>query len=562
MSVTLRQILDLEVLQKAGVQVVAGADHLDRPVRWVHIGELADISTLLNGGELLLTTGMGIASSAAAQRQYVTSVADAGAAGLVIELGRTFDSMPTAMVTAACDRGFPLIALEHEARYVEVTELVHRAIINHQYDLLRQAEAISRDFTDLILGGASIRQIIARLAGILGNPVVLEDAAGHVVEFAGGDGTADAVLAAWEEHSLLAHTEVERGRVRPSDSDPQLPKCMWVGIWLRHEAWGRLHVLETSRTLDEITGLVLDRAGAALGLTLLSQKDAAHLTGRAGSALLSDVLAGRHGSMSEFLRRSRSLGVDLSRGRLLPLVVEATSLAELARRSSLAEEERQRIRLRMADEIRRAAKDRRCAALVGLDADRVLAIIAVTGPEPPHRILDDIVTAARRRISAADPSLTVLAGQAGRWRPARCAGRSKRRTEALEMGRKASDGLIVHHFGNLGTYQLLVRLAEDPELSRFIDSELGQLLAHDARGRTKLLPTLRCYLDNAGRKAETVRALQVQRRTLYTRLDRIKEIIGRDLDSQDTRTRLTVALQGLDLLHERAAGRGSAWTDE
>jgi PucR family transcriptional regulator, purine catabolism regulatory protein len=555
-SVTLRQILDLDVLRRAGVRVVAGAEGLDRPVRWVHIAEIADIAKLINGGELLLTTGMGIDRGASAQRRYLAEIADAGAAGLVVELGRAFGEVPPAMVQAAAQRGFPLIALERETRYIEVTEAVHRAIISDQYELLRQAEAISRDFTDLILSGADIRQIIERLAEILGNPVVLADAAQHVVELAGRG----AVLALWEEHARLAHTEVERGRVHRAAGDPGTPdspdepRCMWVGIWLRHEEWGRVHVLETDRKLDEITGLVLDRAGAALGLALLSGKDAAHLAGRAGSALLADVLAGRHGSVAEFGRRARSLGVDLSRGRLVGLVVEATSLAELARRNALAEQERQRIRLGIADEIRRAASERGCAALVGHDGDRVLAIIAVTGSDPAPPVLDDIVETAARRIRAADASLVLAAG-AGREVAASSLQRAMEEAgEALSFGRKAGDRRTVHHFAELGTYQLLVRLAQDPELARFVEAELSPLLEHDARSRAKLMPTLRSYLDHAGHKAQTVRALRVQRRTLYARLARIEAILHRDLGTADTRTRLTLAIQALDLLQDRDSG--------
>jgi len=612
-SVTLRQILDLDVLRRAGVRVVAGAEALERPVRWVHIAEIADIAKLINGGELLLTTGMGIERAASAQRRYLAEIAEAGAVGLVVELGRAFGEIPPAMVQAAAQRGFPLIALERETRYIEVTEAVHRAIISDQYELLRQAEAISRDFTDLILSGANIRQIIERLAEILGNPVVLADAAQHLVELAGRG----AVLGLWEDHARLAHTELERGRVhqagggfgvwdarrgpgvrdapgahgvrdapggpgvRDAPGGPGVPgapggpgvpgapggedepKCMWVGIWLRHEEWGRVHVLETDRKLDEITGLVLDRAGAALGLALLSQKDAAHLAGRAGSALLADVLAGRHGSVAEFLRRARSLGVDLTQGRLVALVVEATSLAELARRDALAEEERQRIRLSIADEIRRAARDRQCAALVGLDADRVLAIIAVTGEGPVPPILDDIVEAAVRRIRAGDASLTVTAG-AGREVAASSLQRAlEEAVEALSFGRNAGERRIVHHFAELGTYQLLVRLAQDPELARFVEAELSPLLEHDARSRAKLMPTLRSYLEHAGHKAQTVRALRVQRRTLYARLARIERILRRDLDTQDTRTRLTLAIQALDLLQDRDSSgrvfRKSCW---
>ena len=86
------------------------------------------------------------------------------------------------------------------------------------------------------------------------------------------------------------------------------------------------------------------------------------------------------------------------------------------------------------------------------------------------------------------------------------------------------------------------------------------MLDHDARARTRLLPTLTAYLEHAGRKADTIRALGLQRRTLYARLERLEAILGRSLELQDTRTRLTLALQGLALLQDRSQGRWPAGT--
>jgi sugar diacid utilization regulator len=267
------------------------------------------------------------------------------------------------------------------------------------------------------------------------------------------------------------------------------------------------------------------------------------------------VLAGRHGSITEFLRRARSLGVDLSRGRLATLVLEPTSLAEQARRSALAEAERQRIRLMMAEETGRAARELGYPALVGLDGDRVLTVIAAPAKGTVPGALDALAATARRRIRAVDPSLTVAAG-ASREVSAGSLQRSlEEATEAVDFARTAATSLPVHHFANLGIYQLLVRLAQDPELSRFVNSELSPVLEHDARSSARLLPTLRSYLDNAGRKAETARALRVQRRTLYARLTRLESVLGRSLDQADTRTRLTLALQGLDLLRDRDPSR-------
>jgi PucR family transcriptional regulator, purine catabolism regulatory protein len=565
-SVTLREVLDLDPLRSAGPRVLSGHDRLDQPVRWVHVAELPDIAYLLSGGELVLTTGMGIAGSAEVQRRYVAELAEAGAAGVVIELGRNFQRIPAEMVRAAEQRGLPVIALAREARYVEVTETVHRAIINRQYELLSRAESVSRELTELILSGAGLGRIIARLAEIFGNHVVLEDGAHQVVEIGGTRAGLGTVLGAWEEHSRSGHEEVDRGVVhRHEEADRGVahrheeadrghrssPRCMWVGLWLRHDPWGRLHVLETETRFHEITELLVDRAGAALGLALLSEKDATSLADRAGSALIGEVVAGRHGSTGDLLRRARSLGADIGRGRLAAVAIEVAELPEVAAREALSEEERLQIRVSVVNDVRGAAPDHGASALIGLLGDRVMAVVDVRPGGPLGSVLDEILQAAAARVSARHPSLSLVAGASGEAAKDSLHRAAEEATVALGYGRRRGQGRVVTHFPELGTYQLLARLAQGPDLALFVESELRPLLDHDSRARSKLIPTLRAYLDNAGRKAGAVRALGIQRRTLYARIERISGLLGRDLDAQDTRTRLTLALQGLDLLRER-----------
>jgi PucR family transcriptional regulator, purine catabolism regulatory protein len=556
MSVTLREVLELDPLRSAGPQVLSGHDRLDQPVRWVHVAELPDIAYLLRGGELVLTTGMGIAGSAEVQRRYVAELAEAKVAGVVIELGRNFQRIPQAMVRSAEQRGLPIIALSREARYVEVTETVHRAIINRQYELLSRAESVSRELTELILSGADLGRIISRLAEIFGNHVVLEDGAHQVVEIGGPRAGIGDVLASWQEHSRSGHEEVDRGTVHHHEEVARAAagrpaRCMWVGLWLRHDPWGRLHVLETESRFHEITELLVDRAGAALGLALLSEKDAAHLADRAGSALIGEVVAGRHGSAADLLRRARSLGADLGRGPLAAVAIEVAELPEVAVRDALSEEERLQIRLSVLNEVRAAAHQRGSAALVGLLGDRVIAVVDVRRADPAGAALEEILRVAATRLSAQHPSLSLVAGASGEVAPGSLNKAADDAVVALSYGRRRGHGRLVTHFPELGTYQLLSRLAQGPELARFVESELRPLLDHDSRARSKLLPTLRAYLDSAGRKADAVRALGVQRRTLYARLEKISRLLDRDLDAQDTRTRLTLALQGLDLLRER-----------
>ncbi len=554
MGMSVREVLGLPIFREAQARVLAGEPNLDRSVRWVHVAELADISYLLKGGELLLTTGMGIQQDEGVRRRYINELADAAAAGLVVELGRNFAQMPAEMITEAQRRGLPLIALEREIRYVEVTEQVHRAIINRHYEMLEMVEVISRDFTNTILGGASIGQVVQQLADVVANPVVLEDPAHQVVEFAvGNPAQASAILCSWDEHSRAGHTESQPGRVHRENSSP---RCTWAGIWLRHEAWGRVHVLEYDERPGEMISLIMDRAGAALGLALLSQQDVAYLADRAGSALIADLLAGRYSSASEILQRALSLGADLSGGRLAAVVVDLANLATMAERRGLPEADRQRVRLRVMELLREAMAEQGCTALTGIEGDRVLAVVASPPPRRspgagPAEVLTQVAESLQRAVAAADRDLSVVVGVSRETPPEALRQAFEQAAEAAAFGRHSPRGGPAYHFGDLGTYHLLVRLAQGPELAAFVESELSPLLAHDARSSARLVPTLQAYLDNACRKNDTAQALWIQRRTLYGRLARIEQLLGRSLNDQDTRTRLTLALQGLGLLQQR-----------
>ncbi|WP_245687609.1 PucR family transcriptional regulator ligand-binding domain-containing protein, partial [Streptacidiphilus griseoplanus] len=94
--------------------VLAGEDQLERPVRWVHTSELDDPTPYLEGGELLLTTGIKLGGNAdgdgdEALRAYVHRLADAGVVGLGLGVGLSHAEVPRPLVEAAAERGLPLL---------------------------------------------------------------------------------------------------------------------------------------------------------------------------------------------------------------------------------------------------------------------------------------------------------------------------------------------------------------------------------------------------------------------------------------------------------------------
>ena len=123
MAVTVKDILGVPGMP---LRLLAGAESTSRAVRWVHASELEDPTPWLKGGELILTTGMAVGSSAPKQRAYVKRLADAGVAGLGFGLGFSHDRVPKAMVSAADQLSFPLFEVPYPVPFIAITEAISR----------------------------------------------------------------------------------------------------------------------------------------------------------------------------------------------------------------------------------------------------------------------------------------------------------------------------------------------------------------------------------------------------------------------------------------------------
>ena len=99
---TLAEVLELPVVRRALPEVIAGADALDRELRWAHVIEMADPSDLLKGGELVLTTGIGAGERERDQSRWIASLLDQGVAAVAVELGSTWRERVPEPVVRAC----------------------------------------------------------------------------------------------------------------------------------------------------------------------------------------------------------------------------------------------------------------------------------------------------------------------------------------------------------------------------------------------------------------------------------------------------------------------------
>src|SRR5215475_15649084 len=334
---SVREVLALDSVRYGAPRVVAGADAVDRPVRWVHVAEVPDIATLLRGGELVLTTGIGLPADDDGLRAFIDGLADVGAAGLVVELGRRYAvTVPRVMSAAASRRGLPLVELRKATPFVRITEAVHALIVDAQVAELRATEEIHQRFTELSVEGADATDVVAQAAALAGAPVVFENLARQVLAYDAAGDRPELLLDGWEAHSRRIRVDGRTGY----DADAGWLVTM---VGARGQDWGRLllryppdGVGGEPAVADESDpepasaavavepptrlSILLERAASTLALGRLIRRDAEGLERQIHRTLLTSLLDHTR-PVDEVALRARALGVQLERRHLVGVVV-------------------------------------------------------------------------------------------------------------------------------------------------------------------------------------------------------------------------------------------------
>ncbi|MFI7011040.1 PucR family transcriptional regulator [Streptomyces sp. NPDC050145] len=533
-GVTVQRALELPGLRGGLPEVIAGAERLQRPVRWVHAGEVPNIASLLKGGELLLTTGFGIGTRPAEQRAFVRKLAERGIAALVIELGQRFVRLPAALVETARAAGLPLVQLHREVPFVTVTEEIHTEIVNGHYALLQRAEEVHRRCTEALLGGGGVPQVLRILAGFSRNPVFLETVDGQLLYAAGvADDVADP-LQVWEG-MRGAHKDAPPAGAVLVDVPGGGPGAGSVRA--------RLVLLPVAGALAPVHRIAAERAAGSLAVVLMQARQEEELAARGRGDFLTDLAEGRI-TPEDAPAQARVLGFKpTGQGPLLPVVMRLPEAsvgsvglspgggwAVLARAVS---EELASVGVPVLLGVRPV--EGRVPLLLGLRSESERTAVA-----------DRVAAALRAGVERAgmlragtQPPVVVVGGVGG-WAAAAAGLRHAAETATAAQG---LDDRPWYDARRLDIDLLLWRLRDHRDLAAFVERAIGPLQEHDRRAKPPLLPTLQTYLAHAGRKAETARELHLNRQTLYNRLARIGELLGTDLDDPQTVLALSLALR-------------------
>ncbi|MPY97928.1 MAG: PucR family transcriptional regulator [Actinophytocola sp.] len=480
---------DLVAQRSLDLRVLAGEHALDREIAWVHPTELADPTAFLDGGELLLTTGLTIDDVSVPD--YVGRLVAAGVTGVGFGSGLSHAEVPQALIDAAADQGLPLLDVPHGTPFIAITKAVSAAVAADEYAAVVRTGKGQQELTRTALGRRGPGALVRKLARLVDAWVLLLDASGVVREATPA--------------SARSRVDALRGELRQVRAGSRLATVDGDEVLLQALGTRGRGFLAVGAPagLDVADRHVVTTAAALLSLSL--ERDRAH--GESLRGLRSGLAALLVGGQPE-----------------LALEVIGTVFGPVA--GPVSEPPWQVVVLVGSARARAAAID-------ALETE--LPQVFFAEYDGGVLVLGDDVSGVRQ-VAERMPGLHV--GVSSSTSDVDVGYRQARR--AAEAARSA--GKPVVRFDEHAAGGVLGLLG--PEVARaFADQALAPLREHDATGRGELLTSLRCWLSHNGHWDRAATQLGVHRHTLRNRLKKVAELTGRDLDSPGVRAELWLALQ-------------------
>jgi PucR family transcriptional regulator, purine catabolism regulatory protein len=519
------------LVAEMGLELATGGDGADAPVRWVHISELPDPTPWLNGGELLLTTGIQLGGEER-QREFVRLLSGHHLAGLGFGTGFDHDRLPEALLDEAGRRDFPVFEVPYEMPFIALTEKAFTRLVNEQYEVLQRGIAIHKRLERLVLEERGLDELVRALAATIGGAVWVLSAR--------GDTLAAKLFRRQVPDEALEHVrEKVRGRsgTAGASSDealefapdhPELAgRSLVLPVSIRGsggpQAW--LVAARDAGGLGDFERLILQQAVTVVALELMRQRAMRDTERRLAGDVLAEALTGRL-SESELAVRLRPFGVDASAAVLV-----------------FSRPDRDITATNAEGDLDRFLADAGVGALVA-SRERLLCAV-VDAPEG----LDPVAMAGQAR-EALEPEHGELRAAASRPAPVGSLRRSFHEARcALEAAALANgSSLPVASYRDLGAFQLILSLQDDEALRLYCDSVLGPV--EDASGEygDELIRSLEAYIEQNGQWEKAARELYCHRHTLRYRIKRVEELTGRDLSSARDRIEFWLALRARELV--------------
>lgn len=519
--IQLVQALKLPSLQQASV--VAGAEGLDRVLRWVPIVDLPNPLPWVNAGDFLLTTGYGWPQDEEKLCDLITQLSKRGLSGLGLAVPQYFDRIPQAARAVADELQFPLLEIPWEVQFNTITEEILSSILTYQYKLQEHSGFIHQELMRIAFEAKDLQEIALTLGQLFGRSIIIQHPEGHLmavhtIQEAGCTEEKKAkflheisTFSKDQAHYLSLRSGSQPIRIQDT-SDSNLYSRYVCPISIKKELVGLLWIVEGQEPLSEEDLRSAQSASIVMALHISQQRALASLEAQLGYSFLDSLFDGENSTTPQILRRAELLGFEPEGTYSVGILIMDAAIP-LSREGIVKREQ-------LADKLKQSMQEQKIPAVVSLTQNQIVFLL-------PSRVQSEVIWKSMK-----DTNLSFAVSMPHQG------------ISNVRQGYREANSILPHtQFGQLHRYQdlLVPRVLMGDQDAR--SSFLGKLF--DPLQRSKngdvLIHTLLTFARFGFQLKKTADELKIHPKTLRYRLDRAISLGAFDLNDAETQFNLQLA---------------------
>ncbi|QVY62452.1 PucR family transcriptional regulator [Cytobacillus gottheilii] len=515
-KLSVEEILKQKSFQTA--KIVAGKKGITRTVKWVHVMEITNVGNLLNGNELILTTGIGWKDSEESMISLVKQLIECQVSGLCVELGEYVSEISSDLIKLADRFNFPIIVFKKEVRFVDITEEIHTLIIKKHYQMVTDLEEYSRKLNEVLLEADPKKVVLNMLQKQLQMPVIYLSNDGHdSIVSNKSENENNNLLQLVKESSLGKKEFITRQKINVLNQD-----------------YAELIIVDNADSVTEFEKLLLDRTVTALAQIILRDLWIEERRNAKQTDWIQKWLSGEHNEeqIERYLEKIAP-GKNLERAIVVLIKVDydpddsSITYLKLFLRNIFQNQgfhllpammENSLVLILIDNRIQTNYKQRVGTAIERLINTKYLTNhLHISVGKPVHHL-----TEIKKSYEFAK--------------------------EASSIREKVRNEKTSYFYEDLHIYRIIKAAHDQGILYEFVSDYLKPVLLFDRQNNTKLMNTLSLYLKFNGSKKETAKHLFIVRQTLYHRLEKLYELIGEDFMEPPKRQAFEFAVAAYEYL--------------
>ncbi|GAE32048.1 PucR family transcriptional regulator [Halalkalibacter hemicellulosilyticus] len=307
----LNDILQQSLLKDS--TVVAGHQGLNRKVESVNMMDAPDIMNYLKENQLLFTTAYSIKNRPDILLELVRSMAKQGCAGLGLKTKRFIKVIPQAVIQLANEMNLPIIELPMHRSLGDLVNETLKIILEARTEELHYALDIHRKFTDMIISGKGLFEVIDRLSKLVHAKVMLLN---HRLETITSSPKFDEVFCyqiathineemkardLFFEEKLVLHVQFSQYKEKHS--------ATLFPVQTNTYQKGFMVVFKTISPQDSTTNLAIEQAANVVSFELMKLHALEQNSRRLKNEFFADLLEGSYSSTEDIANRGRHYGL-------------------------------------------------------------------------------------------------------------------------------------------------------------------------------------------------------------------------------------------------------------